>query len=172
MRTFILLTGVMVMVAVAVADAATYEWTDSRGGVHFTDDSDKIPAKYRNKAREVNVTPENVAPSQPQSRIVPPAARESESSYGGHNEMWWRSSFKTLRKEMKNIQENLPRKRDQLAKLRRQRTIYQKPSGRIAYYDMLREIERDEARVTELQKQLAELDTKANKAGVPLGWRQ
>ncbi|HEX2768424.1 MAG TPA: DUF4124 domain-containing protein [Geobacteraceae bacterium] len=169
MRIFILLTGVMVMVA--AADAATYEWTDSRGGVHFTDDRDKIPAKYREKARELNVTPEIVAPPQPQNKIVAPAAREKESSYGGHDEMWWRSSFKTLRNEMKIIQENLPGKRDQLAKLRRQRTIHQKPSGRIAYYDMLREIERDEARMTELQKQLADLDTKAAKAGIPLEWR-
>jgi len=73
---------------------------------------------------------------------------------------------------MKNIQDNLPKKRDELAELRRKKIIFSKPSGRIAYYDMLKGIERDEARVTELQNQLAELDAKAAKAGVPLGWRQ
>jgi hypothetical protein len=170
MRIFILLTGVMFMVA--AADAATYEWTDSRGGVNFTDDSDKIPSKYRNKAREIKVTPAIDIPSQPQSQIVSPAARENESGFGGHDEMWWRSSFKALRDEMKNIQENLPGKREQLTQLKRQRTIYQKPSGRIAYYDKIREIEGDEARVTELQKQLADLDTNASKAAVPLEWRR
>ncbi|MGD0844567.1 MAG: hypothetical protein ABSA06_09405 [Geobacteraceae bacterium] len=59
-----------------------------------------------------------------------------------------------------------------MLELRRQRTVYQKPGERIAYYDKLREIERDEARVTELQKQLDDLDTKAAKAAVPLEWRQ
>ena len=170
MRIFILLTVVMVMVA--AADAATYEWTDSQEGSHFTDDADKIPAKYRNKARELVMTPAMAAPSQPQDQIVSPAVRENVSSHGGHDEMWWRSSFQLLRDEMKNIQENLPVKRDKLLELRRQRTVYQKPDERIAYYDKLREIERDEARVTELQKQLDDLDTKAAKAAVPLEWRQ
>jgi hypothetical protein len=170
MRIFILLTGVMVMVA--AADAATYEWTDSQGGAHFTDDADKIPAKYRNKARELVMTPAMVAPSQPQDQTVSPAARENESSYGGHDEMWWRSSFQSLRDELKTIQENLPGKRDQLLELRRQRTVYQKPGERIAYFNKIKEIERDEARVTELQKQLDDLDSKAAKAAVPLEWRQ
>ena len=170
MRIFILLTGVMVMVA--VADAATYEWTDSRGGVNFTDDSDKIPSKYRNKAREIKVTPAIDIPSQPQSQIVSPAARGNGSGYGGHDETWWRSSFKALRNEMKSIQGNLPGKREELTELKRQWTIYQKPSGRIAYFGKLREIEGDEARVTELQKQLADLDTKASRAAVPLEWRR
>lgn len=171
MRIFILLTGVMVMVA--AADAATYEWTDSQGGAHFTDDADNIPAKYRNKARELVVTPAMAAPSQPQQdQTVSPVVRENLSSHGGHDEMWWRSSFRSLRDEMKNIQENLPVKRDQLLELRRQRTVYQKPGERIAYFNKLREIERDEARVTELQKQLDDLDTNAAKAAVPLEWRQ
>jgi hypothetical protein len=170
MRIFILLTVVMVMVA--AADAATYEWTDSQGGAHFTDDADKIPAKYRNKARELVMTPAMVAPSQPQDQTVSPAVRENVSNHGGHDEIWWRSIFQSLRDEMKNIQENLPVKRDQLLKLKRLRAVYQQPGERIAYYDKLKEIERDEARVTELQNQLADLDTKAAKAAVPLEWRQ
>ena len=170
MRIFFLLTGVLFMVA--AADAATYQWTDSLGGVHFTDNADNIPAKYRNKAREVAVTPEYEAPAQPQKQIDSPAAREKQSSHDGKDEKWWRSSFQALRNEMKIIQDNLPEKKAQLEELRRLRTIYQKPSGRIAYYDKLNEIEQDEARVAELQKQLADLDTKASRAAVPMEWRQ
>jgi hypothetical protein len=156
----------------AAADAATYEWTDSQGGAHFTDDADKIPAKYRNKARELVMTPAIVAPSQPQDQIVSPAVRENVSSHGGHDEMWWRSSFQSLRDELKTIQENLPGKRDQLLEQRFHRTIDQRKHGWSEYNDKLMEIERDEARVTELQKQLADLDTEASKAAVPLEWRQ
>jgi hypothetical protein len=118
------------------------------------------------------MTPAFVAPSQPQDQNVSPAARENGSSHGGHDEIWWRSSFQSLRNELKTIQENLPGKRDQLPGLLYQRKIYLKRGERIAHYDKLREIERDEARVTELQKQLADLDNEASKAAVPLEWRQ
>jgi len=169
MRIIFLLAGVLAMVNVALA--GVYEWTDSQGGVHFTDNADKIPAKYRNKAREKEMQPVIEIKSEP-AQAVTPTVQSTPSSYGEHNEAWWRASYSGLRDEMKNIQDNLPDKREKLTQLRRKREIYQKTSGRIAYYDMLKEIERDEARVKELQKELADLDDKAAKAGVPLAWRQ
>jgi hypothetical protein len=169
MRIIFLLAGVLAIADVALA--GVYEWTDSQGGVHFTDNADKIPAKYRNKAREKEMQPAIEIKSEPAEAITP-TVQSTPSPYGGHDETWWRSSYSGLRDEMKRIQENLPYKREKLTQLRRKREIYQKPTGRIAYYDMLKEIERDEARVTELQKELADLDEKAAKAGVPLAWRQ
>jgi hypothetical protein len=169
MRTIFLLAGVLAMANVAIA--GVYEWTDSQGGVHFTDDADKIPVKYRNKVREREQQPVieiNDVPAQ----AVTPTVQNNPPPYGGHDETWWRESYSALREEMQNIQDNLPDKRDKLTELRRKRAIYQKTSGRIEYYDMLKEIERDEARVKVLQKELDDLDGKAAKAGVPLGWRQ
>jgi hypothetical protein len=160
------------MALAAAVHAATYQWIDSQGGLHFTDNLKKVPAKYLNKVRKVDVQPviqKNEQPSQPVQTLTDTAA---QNTFAGHDEMWWRSSFEALRDEMKNLQEKLPGKRDQLAELRRIRTIYQKPGERIAYYDMLKEIERDEARVTKLRKQQADLDDAAAKAGVPLEWRK
>jgi hypothetical protein len=169
MRIIFLLASVLAMATFALAEV--YEWTDSQGGVHFTDNADKIPAKYRNKAREKDMQPEIEIRDEP-AQAVTPAAQSTPSSYGEHNEMWWRASYSGLRDEIKTIQENLPDKREKLTQLRRKREIYQKPSGRIAYYDMLKEVERDESRVKDLQRELADLDDKAAKAGVPLEWRQ
>lgn len=169
MRIIVLLAGVMAMAT--VAQAGVYEWTDSKGGAHFTDNADKIPPKYRNNAREIDPQPVIQTKEEPAAAIAP-SMEKSPQSYGEHDEMWWRSSYKTLRDEIKSIQDNLPGKRDRLTELRRKKAIFSKPSGRIAYYDMLKEIQGNEARVTELQKQIADLDTKAAKAGVPLGWRQ
>jgi chromosome segregation ATPase len=169
MRIIFLLAGVLAMANVALA--GVYEWTDSQGGVHFTDNADNIPAKYRNKAREKELQPAIEIKSEP-AQAVTTAEKNSPPTYGGHDETWWRASYSGLREEMKNIQDNIPEKRAKFTALRRQREIYQKTSGRIAYYDMLKEIERDEARVKELQKELADLDDKAAKAGVPLAWRQ
>ncbi|MHB8058012.1 MAG: DUF4124 domain-containing protein [Desulfuromonadaceae bacterium] len=47
-RTILLL--LLVLCCSAVADAVTYNWTDDQGVVNFTDNPDRIPAKYRSKA--------------------------------------------------------------------------------------------------------------------------
>jgi hypothetical protein len=170
MRVFILLIGIMVMAAAARAD--TFEWSDSQGGVHFTDDFDNIPARYKSKARKVDVEPVLQKEEQTSEPAAESETQTTENLYGGHDELWWRSSFKGLRDEMKTIQEGLPEKRDKLDELRRKLYIFSKPSGRIAYNGMYKEIKNDEARIVELQKKLADLDNEAAKAGVPLEWRQ
>jgi hypothetical protein len=171
MRNFILLVGIMVIAG--IANAADYEWTDSQGGLHFTDNLDKVPANYLNKVRKLDLKPviqEKEQPtSQPEPKSVAPVA---QNLFGGHDETWWRSSFKALRDKMKGVQDNLPGKRDRLNELRRKFYIFSKPTGRIAYYEMYAEIGKDEARITDLQKQLADLDGAAAKAGVPQEWRQ
>jgi hypothetical protein len=174
MKKFFLFIGIMVIAA--VAHAATYEWTDSGGGKHFTDDPDKIPAKYRKKSRELNLEPvtegkEKQPVVQPEQPPIP-KQQKSASLPGGHNEAWWRSSFKALRDELKLIQDNLPAKREKLTTLGRKRTLFHKASDRTAYNSLNDEIDRDEARMTELHKQLADLEAEATRAGVPLEWRQ
>jgi hypothetical protein len=176
MRNFLLLLGIMVMVG--AAHAATYEWVDSQGVMHFTDDSDKIPVKYRSKARQLDLTPvpgeKELPPAPPQNppavETIPPVDKAT-SLYGGHNETWWLASFKARRDEIKTIQEALPDKKEKLNELRRKRMLYQKPGDRTAYYDLMAEIEKDEARINELQGQLTNLEAEAAKSGVPREWR-
>ncbi len=66
MRLFIIIT-MLLMVAVPAALAQTgvqqenpdvkkryiYQWTDSAGGVHITDDLGDVPERYRSKARKI-----------------------------------------------------------------------------------------------------------------------
>jgi len=177
MRNFLFLLGLMVMVA--TADAATYQWVDSQGVMHFTDDPDKIPFKYRNKARQLDLSPvpgeKAPPPAQPQRQpVVEPAppVEKANSLYAGHNETWWRASFRARYDEMRLIQQALPDKKEKLNILRRKRIIYQKPGYRTAYHDMLAEIEKDEARIKEVQKLLADLNAEADRSGVPQEWRQ
>ncbi len=73
---------------------------------------------------------------------------------------------------MKSIQDNLPAKKEKLAALGRKRTLYHKASDRTAFNALNDEIAKDEARLTELQNNLSDLDSEAAKAGVPLEWRQ
>jgi len=170
MKKVLLLVCLMAMAAPAKGEI--YKWTDRQGVVHFTDNSDKIPAKYRNKVREVDVTPviqETDQSSKTETESITPPAQKL---FGGHDEKWWRSRYKALRSEMKRIQNSLPEKKDHLIQLRRQLYIFSKPSSRIAYNDMNAEIGNDEARINELQKEITDLDGEAARAGVPLEWRQ
>jgi hypothetical protein len=169
MRYIILLAGLMIMVT--VAHGGIFQWTESDGGVHFTDNPDKIPPDFRHKARAVDVTPSIQVPEQAPEASTP-APQALTSSYGGHNETWWRSSFNTLREKINGIQDGLPEKKKRLAELRRQRTIYTRTRDRIAYNQLDGEIKRNEEQVLNLQKQLADLDEKAASAGVPMEWRK
>jgi hypothetical protein len=165
------------------ARAATYEWVDDKGVVNFTDNPDKIPAKYRKKVKKrpygtyekPTMAPSGKIQEQPQ----PVTGTESELGgqnrrklFSGHDETWWRSRFAGVRNELKEIQDGLPRKKEELIALRRKMTIYKTGHDRKAYYEKLAEIEKDEARIKDLNEQLDALDGEASKVGVPFEWRQ
>lgn len=46
-----LITLLLTLSGVLPAAAETYQWTDGKGVVNFTDDPSRIPPRYRNKAR-------------------------------------------------------------------------------------------------------------------------
>jgi chromosome segregation ATPase len=163
------------------AHAAVYEWKDDKGVVNFTDNPDKIPAKYMKRVKKrptVDIDTAESTPAAPQDtqRKTPAAAesvaKEKESLYGGHNEEWWSSAFVKIREELKTIQDKLSEKKQDLEVARRKMVIYQYPKYRQAYYDVKSEIEKDEARIEELNKQLESLDNDASRAAVPLDWRK
>jgi len=169
MRYVILLSGLMMMVGVAHGEI--YQWSDKSGVVHFTDNPDNIPQLYRGKAREVDATPtvqESEKPPETQTTTQEKAA----PTYGGHDENWWRSSYRSIRDEMKRIQDKLPGKQEDLSVLRRRRALFQRPSDRVAFFALDDEIKGDEQRLTDLQKRLDALDAEATSAGVPLEWRK
>ncbi len=154
----------------ATANAEIYQWKDKSGAVNFTDDLDKVPPAYRSKAKEIDVEPSIDVKAPPQENQAP--SNTTPGNYGGHDEQWWRSSFKSLREEIKSIEANLPDKREKLQEMKRRRTLFQKPADRVAYYGLLDEIKADENRVAELKKNLSNLDLEAIRAGVPLEWRR
>lgn len=166
---------VLTIIAVSTAYAATYQWVDSAGVTHFTDDPDRVPAKYRSRARERESVKSEETSNAPAPQTAPvaenPAAPVQRDVYGGHDESWWRSAFRDLRQEQKALQDKLPEKREQLVAIHRRRVIFQKASYREAYNKLDQEIKDDEARIKALQDKLDALDQDATKAGVPKEWR-
>ncbi|WP_243373325.1 DUF4124 domain-containing protein [Geotalea sp. SG265] len=167
--------SVWLLLPASPSAAAVYEWVDDSGVIHFTDNADKIPRKYQKKARmkgsddgSVTVTPATVPSDWQHERQATDVGMEPVRN----DEGMWRSRFGTLREEKKQIEKGLPAKREKLATLRRKRVIYQRGSDRTAYNELNADIERDEARIKELDQKLQELNAEASRAGVPMEWRQ
>ncbi|AJE03494.1 DUF4124 domain-containing protein [Geobacter pickeringii] len=182
----VLVVSVATMMAASTCFGATYRWVDDKGVVNFTDDPDRIPAKYRKKVREVtDSVPDSSSPTptdstrQERNRKSTPGTDGVAASpqtpkpvlYGGKDEKSWRAQFSALRAEIKQIREGLPKKEEQLVQLHRKRVIYQGAQERVAYNAKKEEIDKDQARIKELEAQLAALDLEASKEGVPLEWR-
>jgi hypothetical protein len=178
MKLFLVLLVTVFGVSVS-AFADTYQWVDDKGVVNFTDNPAKVPKKYLKKVKvspSVDAEQGSQASTPVSSEAVGPSAPSEPNTqkalYGGHDESWWRSRYAGLRGEIKNLQSNLPAKRDELEALRRQLTIYTYPRNREAYQSKLAEINQDEAKINNLTAQLASLDAEAAAAGVPFDWRQ
>jgi hypothetical protein len=166
----------LVLLATVPADAGIFEWVDSEGVTHFTDNPDNIPAKYRKKVKERELEPVENPPVAPAASPVPPPPEnkvgEEQRLRGGHEEWWWHASFSEVRQELDGIQSTLAGKREQLSMVRRKRVIYQKASDRVAYNELDADIKQDEAREKALEDRLVTLEAEADRAGVPQEWRR
>jgi hypothetical protein len=157
------------------AFATVYQWTDSQGVVHMTDDADKVPARYRKvmKVKEIDAG-ENILPAAEPGATVPSGGANPQEGllYGGHDMKWWADSFREAQGNLKDLNDQIVDKKKNLEELHRKRVLYQKPSDRVAYYGLMDEIAKDEEQVKVLQQKLLDLGSKADEAGVPQGWRQ
>ncbi len=111
--------------------AATYSWTDEAGTIHFTDDPGNVPAKYRKKAKQYDsepipqslLLPDQAARDkkpepptvQPQPPVTaqPPAPPQTattitkSSKFGERTGEEWQTLFRTLRDQLKTIDQQL-----------------------------------------------------------------
>ncbi len=150
--------------------AGIFQWEDSDGVVHFTDNPDNVPSVYRKKIRELDLK-DDVSPAASVAGKAPPAKTPGTVD-AQRNEQVWRRRYASLRAEIKLLQDHLPAKREELTELSRRRTKFQKGSDRVAFNDLSAEIKGDEEHIKELEKQLYDLDIEAARNAVPLEWRK
>ncbi len=159
-----------------VAWATVYEWVDKAGVVHMTDDPDKVPAAYRKmmKTRVIDIGGESQPAPSPegQSVGVPVPPPVEAASYGGHDERWWRAQFRKAKGDLKSLEDKIDGEKTSLEEIHRRRVLYQKPSDRVAYFELSDQIAKDEAAAKDLQKNLDDLNFRADGAGVPREWRE
>lgn len=176
--TFLLLATILqIMLMGDFSVAAVYKWEDAQGAVHFTDNPDAIPLKYRNKAKnlEPNETfsepvanKESSLPQQAES-VQPPETQNAGDSRGKE---YWQMRFNTIRNDIKFIKDGLPGKRERMEEYRHKWVVKQKRADRQTLNQIEDDIRSDEEKIKDLEKQLDMLDVEASRSAVPMEWRQ
>jgi hypothetical protein len=108
----------------ASARSATYRWTDDAGVKHFTDNPDTIPNRYLSRTTELpsmsrdtgNAPAVGTEPSPPAQQ---PAAKSSSSPPEKKEGSAANAESAKLAGELKKLEEGLPAKKEELARLRR-----------------------------------------------------
>lgn len=110
-----------------------YRWVDEKGTVHFTDDLNQVPEKYREKIR-TEIFPKEPAPAQPAPPPPTPSSKEGatvkesgqmpapqQKDILGRGEDWWRAKaiewnekLKTARKSYEDARSEWEAKKQEL----------------------------------------------------------
>jgi hypothetical protein len=161
--------------------ANVYQWTDSHGTVHYTDNPLSIPARSSNRIIKRESIKGVATPQQDRkeetARTIP--KNNKTDLYGGHDESWWRDRYASLRSQIRQIKESAPGKQTLLRELHYNKAasayIHYKGTyseNRTAYRQLYQEIKNDEARLVELEKDLESIEVEASRNGVPFDWRK
>jgi Domain of unknown function (DUF4124) len=188
------MSGILVVWSWTFVLGETYQWEDDQGGIHFTDNADKVPAKYRTNVRQresMNADERSTVTPAPHAEPLQEVQQKQrvEELFGGQPLSYWRQRFGVLEREIAAASARLSEKQ---AALQKAHHAYRVSLGstqvknkdsvksyalntigakRKAYYDLQAEVADEEAKVKELQGQLATLQAEATAAGLPADLR-
>jgi len=105
----------------AESEPDTYQWTDDRGNVGFTDSLEKVPPKYRKSAKKFK-------PGSPQKAPTPPATGGSTpgESQETVNEVW-RDRMSRARAELEDLKAQRLAAQEEYDALLRRRNMQSRP---------------------------------------------
>ncbi len=151
-----------------------YEWTDSRGGVHITDDFGEVPERYRAKARAIEM---------PKGREVVPGQQSvegTETPAGLSAEQQEAESKAAWQKRIRDWKERLAdaRKRYNELDKKREEALTKWGSPASGHLEGRAEADRISEDMKEVQSEIDECTTmietvipeEARRAGIPPGW--
>jgi len=149
------------------AAAETYQWTDERGTVNFSEDLGKVPKKFRKKAKKLGSEDAAPATTAAEPAAAPPKAGEAQKVkklYGGKDEVSWRRDFLQATSNLEAAETELAALKARLSDTSRM--------SRSEYLAIQNSIKHGEGRVQDLQRKLDQLRETADRQGVPAEFRQ
>ena len=156
--------------------AQTYEWTDEHGTVNFTEDLGNVPKKYRKKVKvlggesgEPEVVNEPATEGKPKGEAGEKAEKSKKREkakmlYGGRDGNYWHKEFAAARREIEATDASLSQLRERLND-----TSHMSRGEYLAIHNT---INNEEARLKGQQKKLDDLKESADRAGVPMEFRE
>ncbi|GAB7026234.1 DUF4124 domain-containing protein [Geotalea toluenoxydans] len=159
------------------AFAVTYEWTDERGTVNFTEDLGNVPKKYRKRVKilgaeedsqprvietdngEKGKTTAEEGQSKVKEDVAGAETKKKPAVYGGKNEAAWKAEYGKLSADVKAAEEQLDHLNGRLGDTTRM--------SRAEYLGLQHTVKNTESRLNDLRKKLDAFNASAAKAGVP-----
>jgi len=151
--------------------AAVYRWVDGNGSVHFSDNPETIPQKYKKQAETIDQGGDNKPTDvQVQSGVVQSPLQTPPVTDKGQE--YWHNRFNDLNVKLKGLKEGLDIKRKTMIEYRHKWLTNQKRTDRQALNQIEVEIGRDEEQIKDIENQLESLDAEAARNAVPFEWRR
>ncbi len=161
----------VVLVFSSPVSGQLYEWVDEKGSVNFTDDPDRIPAKYRNRAKPREETIKASPPEQrngergkPSTLPVPPTA--GPKYYDGRVLSWWQAEHGNRVRQVEGLKGELARLLEEENVARRKKVTYGRLSDRKRLAEKRDEVAAKEAQVKSAEQDLAEFRAYAERSGL------
>lgn len=166
--------------SVGALGAGVYQWTDSQGVVHFTDDPGKVPKKYHDTVQEVQPPDtEESDDASPTAKPTPGPRPTPDSDRGqytpsepvdahGHTREWWRQRVQEWQETKTNAQVKLADAQDRLG---RERFLNATTGNMQRIQELSAEVAMYEQQIREAETMLTDvLPDEARKAQAPPGW--
>ena len=151
-----------------------YEWTDSKGGVHITDDLGEVPERYRSKSRKIEIPKgEEVGPEQQvQGATGTPSGIAAEEQEAASKAAWQQR----IRNWKKRLAEAQDRYRDLDQKRLDALGMWGGPAsghreGRVEADRIQQEMDKVQLEIDEAKNMIETvIPEEARRAAVPPGW--
>lgn len=150
-----------------------YEWTDSKGGVHITDDLGEVPERYRSKSRKIEIPKgEEIGPEQQVQGAGSSSEVATEGQEAASKAAWqqrirdWKERLAYARKRYQDLDQ---KRQEALAKWGGPASGHLE--GRAEADRIAQDMEKVQKNIDEAKDMIEKvIPEEARRAGVPPGW--
>lgn len=159
-----------VLVFASSAQAQVYQWEDEEGTIQMADDLQKVPERYRERAREIPLPQETEEspppPALPDESTADPSMEEVD--HRGRDRAWWHAQMEKWRRKRAEAEQKLADAEGRLGQILRVNPTVALMQEAAAVREKIARLQEE---VQEAERMLNEaLPEEARKAAVPPGW--
>ncbi|MDQ7838314.1 MAG: DUF4124 domain-containing protein [Thermodesulfobacteriota bacterium] len=128
----VIATVCVISASISFAQGTIYKWTDEKGVVHYTDNPENVPSKFKGCAEQKTIDRRLSPPPAPEKSAAPPVSPvlpqvsseekpDTRTDVRGRNKEWWLGQKKKWQDEVKRLTEQVKKNNEDIVTLRRGR---------------------------------------------------